>query len=411
MARVVVSLVLVSLIVAVASVAAEQTVNLKNGGKLTGEVRKTAKGYEVKMRTGGVVTLLAEDVASITDAAAAQSEYEKRLAALDKNDPKAQVEMAEWAESQGMLQAAREHLQAAVALDKSNEKAQLLLRRVEAKLQATATASAPAATATATGPATVVSHAGKDVVGQEDIYRIRLAEYRPGEQATFTLRNKLIDRFVQSMRGRDKFEDPDYAQTFRSQPAIRQVEYILDQTAPGDAIRNDILITSDPAFMVEFRQVWPVVQNSCASIRCHGADKGAGGLKLIPGSAGNAANDYTNFLILSAFESGGRKLIDRSQPGDSLLLQYGLPDSAATAAHPRKLPTPPFPNQSDPKYKRLSAWIESLKGPSQPRYNLEYKPPAYLKLNLAGSTASFLDRPGTASKPAAKPSTAPASPF
>ena len=163
------------------------------------------------------------------------------------------------------------------------------------------------------------------------------------------------------------------------------MRYILYKIDPyNTAIKDDIIIKTDPRFMIEFRsRIWPIVAKHCAAAQCHGGDKPKGGLKLfnIPGK--NEKVDYTNFLILDMFASGGKRMLDRDHSDLSLLLQYGLPPEQSRFDHPVKI-TPPFRSRKDPVYRRVLSWINSLSGPLHPNYRTTYKPPFKLKTAAGG---------------------------
>ena len=375
------------------AIAAPQTVNLKNGGSITGEVTKTPDGYVVRQANGIEVSLRESQVASVTEPTDFASEYQKKLAQIDVKSAEAHIGLAQWAEDQGQLECARKELQSALQIDATNEKAKLLLRRVEGRLNRPATPAAPAGAATV-APATQVStsfpNASKELVSDDDIYRIRLAEYKPNEPVSVRLTNKVVDRFVTCNRGLGDFTDRDFEKKFRALPATEQMQYMIDNTTTDDVdIRKDIQIQDDPSFMTEFRRVWPTIEQTCATAQCHGGGRPVGGFKLYRGPGKNV--DYTNFLILSAFVKGDNRMVDRTRPDKSMLLQFGLPKDIAQTPHPKQISA--FTNQDDAKYRRIMQWINSLNGPEQPAYRISYRPPTYMKLDLGGSGgSSLLDR-------------------
>jgi len=366
---------------------------------ITGEVTETKDktGYEIRTK-GGVIVVSKDDVESISDVVTPEDEYRQRLSKIDPKDPAARLELAEWAFEQDLLEEAKTHLEEALKLKPDYAQARLLLRQVEAKIEAMrSVATRPAANGEKPGEQTTQPLISKDwLVGEQDIYRIRLEEIRAVDGAGIQFRNNVIERFMDSMRGREEFGEPDARKEFLGLSRIRQVMYIIPRIDRDNvAIKDDIIITRDPKFMLDFRtSIWPMVLSSCAGTNCHGGAKPKGGLKFF-NMPRNQAVDYTNFVILSGFVSRGRRLINRDHPDLSLLLQYGLPKDQARFRH-EKDKAPTFRSTRDPSYRRLLAWIDDLSYPPQPNYRLKYKPPFNMKLDLSG--ASGLPSPD--SKPA-----------
>ena len=96
---------------------------------------------------------------------------------------------------------------------------------------------------------------------------------------------------------------------------------------------------------------------------------------------------YTDFYILQKagfkvhstdiFGSGPvyRHMIDRMRPEDSLLLNFGLPQSVATMPHPKAAGFEPmFHGLGDETYLDLGKWIASLKAIA-PDYGIKYTIP------------------------------------
>ncbi len=156
---------------------------------------------------------------------------------------------------------------------------------------------------------------------------------------------------------------------------VEQALYILDKIdRNNESVKNDILIKSDPRFMVDFRRrIWPIIATYCATASCHGGDKPMGGLRLfnIPGK--NEKIDYMNFLILDrAYHH--REMIDRDHKEMSLLLQFGLPAEQAQYRHPIEIKIA-YATRRARNYRRVLEWIESLKGPPHPDYRVGFRIP------------------------------------
>ena len=346
--------------------ARQQTVKLRNGGEITGEVTKTPDGYKITLPSGGTTVLKADQVVAVVDAFTFEEEYEKQkaLVKVDPDNPhKAHYELAKWAHKKGHLEIAQKELQEALKLKPDYEAARLLLKRIEKELQ------------DKDKPKTLPDRISPgDLIGDVDINRIRLVELRGDEEAVIAFAGNVIKKFMDAYKGKGMFAEPDGDKKFLQYSNMEKAMYILDNIDRENyAIKDKILIRSDPKFMVDFRNsVWPVIVSSCGSSKCHGGQKIVGGLRLLRRGARGKV-DYTNFYTLDSYKQNELSIIDRNNPENSLLLQYGLLENLAEFRHKTQI-TPLFADKTDPKYLRLRDWILSLRAP-HPGYGVKYKPP------------------------------------
>jgi hypothetical protein len=374
--------------------AEKKQVKLKNGETIIGEiVEQTPEGIKLK-RPLATVFYPRDQIVSIEPVYDVKEDYADRLSKLKKDDFEGQLALGQWALESKLYPEAVKHLEEAVKL-KNQERARLLLRQAKAKLEEAQKGSeTPSKTDDGSGPSTGGESGAlnlKNMVSDEDIQRIRMPELSVDEQFRVELRNKVVERFLEQFRGRGDFEKKGKDVEFRHWSPPRQARYIMEHVSPDDPLRNDIIIKSDPSCMREFRtSVWRWISTSCAGVACHGSAKGQGGLKLWNVPARNENVDYTNFLILDSFHTkAGLQVIQRDNPEESLLLQYGLPDNLARQRHPKEK-KPPFASRSSPLYKTTLDWIMSLRRPLHPEYNLPSLPPHVMKRIdlLAGFPAS-----------------------
>lgn len=403
------------------ALAGSKAVKLKNGTTLVGEVTKTDDGYDVKLKYG-VQSVKAEDVVSITDVVTPEDEYKERLAKINKDDPEARYSLGEWAFRNALYAEAQAELEAALALKPDFEKAQLKLRQVKAKISPTSKQPKDdEKTTTPDTPRTTSSELDEMLLKEDDIYRIRLAEARfspsrvddPRARRTsddsipINFRNKVLDAFIEGMAGKEDFARPKFAESFRTWRAPEQVSYMLkrlDQAGVQEQ-KDDIQVRSNPRVMVEFkRTIWPIVSGYCGAAQCHGGEKITGGYRLFNLVGKGDEADYTNFIILNGLKSStGKRLIDRSQYDQSLLLQFGLPENLAEFKHP-KARAGLFTSKRDPKYLAILNWIQSLAGSSLPDYKLKWTPPKGFRVDLSDRTIpSVLDEKPPAKTPAKTP--------
>lgn len=92
--------------------------------------------------------------------------------------------------------------------------------------------------------------------------------------------------------------------------------------------------------------------------------------------------EMTNFYILTQASIDGKLMIDRNDPEDSLLLQWGLPREEAKFPVPEELEKwrPRFRDTDDKRYKEILSWIKSLIPANQgSNYGITYTPPKHKK--------------------------------
>ena len=168
-------------------------------------------------------------------------------------------------------------------------------------------------------------------------------------------------------------------------PPIAQAYRIREEFPEDYSWLNDIVVKTDPKFMVDFRnKVWPIVKEQCATPECHGGSKFNGGYRLFNPAFRNERIDYTNFVILDGAPTmGGRRLIDRDRSDDSLILQFGLPEEQARVHH-RKSITYVFPSRDAGTYKTVRDWVDALTYPPHPKYELKYQMPVPAKSDMGG---------------------------
>ncbi len=222
---------------------------------------------------------------------------------------------------------------------------------------------------------------------RQEINRIRYMELRgmrenkPSAQpdrVSCKVPRPVVDDFLAEMEGREDFvvamTGSRNASWRKTQQAFRKL------TAPqklhtiayfkGAKYADRVEITSEPEVFIEFRKnVLPVVMRGCATSSCHGsADREGARFVLHNDPKKTSATFYANFLMLQEIEVDGRRLIDRAQPENSLLLTYMLPvaDVRPELRHPDTAKFKPiFHTRTALGYRRMSAWIRSLKHPSE----------------------------------------------
>jgi hypothetical protein len=376
-------------------IAREGVVKLNDGRTLTGDVREADGNVTINIR-GVKTTLARSDVASITYGADAEKEFNDRLARLESNDAKGRIELARWAFDQEKYELSRKALDEAIAIDPNDADAATLMATVRSqmRLQRSKEASTrpepeqPGATAPSTQPATTRAATARATLSPDDINTIRQAELLADH-------TQVRLQFLNDVRKRFATQENMTVQQFNSLPPLTQAGRILER---GDAsMKSDVRVQSDPRALFDFRRlIQPAVLANCATSGCHGGGQGAGGLWIL-NPADNDASVYTNFYLLQSyrkerpggnavFGGGDLRLIDRTHPEDSLLLNFGLPASVARFDHPDVQGyRPAFRNAQDQGYVRIFNWIAQALKPVEPDYGITFDGAA--KPTTAAATA------------------------
>ena len=377
-------------------------VKFRDGSRpLVGTVKKIdgGKKYEIDVYLGDkrvmTKTVKVEDVLSIEKVFTPTEAYQNELKKIDPKDADARFKLGQWAFNKELLKIAVHELETALKLNPKHEGAALLLRQVNAKIAAgTGAGNGGRPNGGTVTPMTAAER--KLMISDRDMNRIRLGEladaayvqknflgqnigFRGLESARVSFQNKVVQRFVKSMRDDEDFRvNPKTAgDAFRRWKTPDQFAYIMERVDRADwGIKDDLVVKTDPASIKTFdRVVWPMLAKSCGSTQCHGAEKGQGQLKLFNIKTNDTVGLYSNFMILDMFNKSGR-LINRDHPRESRLLEAALPRDEAKWKHPLKAKaTPLFTGVTDARYKNTLKWIDSLRGPPTPYYGVDYRAP------------------------------------
>jgi hypothetical protein len=386
--------------------ARQGTIKTKDGLSYTGDIDESSLEDKVVITAHNVQTVLnRSDIDTITYVDSFDDEYKARIAKLDPKDISGRMDVAQWAFDNGQYLLARDACEQVLAIDPYNKQAndvedtirrQVSLERKKqqgaadgsdsgtsggpagpgaggaAAADNTQTPAAQQPTPPVLPPTRYLSAADINVIRQKE-----LGATDPNVRIRFD--NDVRRRFAAAT-------NQDVAR-FLNTESIDQAQTILNDGDPK--FTKDVKILTDPASIFEYKQrIQPQILSGCASSGCHGGG-GGGALLLYGNAAGSDPATYTNFYILQSFsknvrDAGGfggagmvkRFLVDRSNPENSLLLQYALPATAAGMPHPATGDyTGIFRSKSDPRYLLVLKWIgQSLVKPT-PDYGIHFMAP------------------------------------
>jgi hypothetical protein len=383
-------------------------VKLKNGQVFEGDVDDKDPD-NVVVTSGKIKTSIERGrIDAITFPANFQDQYNERMAKLGPKDVAGRLALASDAFNAGQYALARDAAESARVIDPNNAEAARMLETAQAQMRLERAKQQGAAPALGTGavPAGRDAAGGraapgtqpmgdKKLLGPAEINAIRQAELRP-EDSGVRVR---FERDVKKRFINYKALPPN---ALNSMSVNEQVQRIVTEGTPE--MRRDVQILSDPPALFQYRRsIQPFVLANCATAGCHGGPASQTVSLITPGDSDAAA--YTNFYILqkytkpvkqtddSVFGRGDLRLIDRQHPEQSLLLQYAMPGTIAESDHPDVTGyRAPVRGPADPKYRLLADWIGTALQPVEPDYGFEFQ------------------TPGSATKPATQPASAPAAP-
>lgn len=213
-------------------------------------------------------------------------------------------------------------------------------------------------------------------VTPRDVQIIRFAELYTDtpERARVSIKEGTLDAFFKAVAGRGDYDTNEQQHAFRNLRTDEQVQIIKKLT--GSQFQDDITIASDPERLRTFRsRIWPMVRRGCASNSCHGNPDNPFYLNS-DGRQDMGALYYNFYRMDSYVNSQGKRLFDRGQPANSLLLDYGQrpTDAEGFQRHPQvDLDRPLWTGPASRSYQVVLEWMRDL-SPIQPMYRISITP-------------------------------------
>lgn len=364
----------------VASVlAAPGVVRTKNGQLYIGDVIEA--GDRVTINMGGIDTAIERGEIVSIEYGSFEELFERKLASLAADDAKGRVALARdaFTARRYLLSARALELALQITPDDADATALLTAVRNQLRLERERTPVPPSTNPSGTPGAGVAPRLEKTVITAEQVNLVRLHELNPRETVPVRIDNEVKRQMADKL-------NVTAAQFNRLTP-MQQALLILEK---GDkSMLSGVQVQRDPASLLEFRQkIQPMVLQGCATATCHGGS--LAGPFILYAPANDDATTYTNFLILQSYRKkvageanagmfGGEvfaKMIDRSSPERSLLLQYALPATIAADDHP---PVRGYNgilrDRNDPRYRMLMDWIDRSLVQIEPNYGFDFAPP------------------------------------
>jgi len=367
-----------------------------NGQTIKGElVKKTDEQVILQDASGIKIIIPSTDIKSFKLLETIDEYYNKASAALKPDDKEGRYKLAYEMNEKKAYHLAEKELTSLAVKFPTDKRISLLLKLVRFQKEKGAAKVPGKAPAKATkkvpgkAPATL-ANVDREVISQEGINRVSVYEYNFAIQPRPVVKvpREVLDEFLEEFKGEaytdvegnNKTVPKNRAETarflgLRGNKSWQQLDAIMAFSRSGTRkYYGKIEVASDPPAMRGFRNI--VNRRYVAGyFRQHfGNGVAVKGLYLF---AGNSTQEvYSNFYILHKFEdASGNRLIDRSNPEQSLLLQWGLPRSKATYPAPDiKGWRSSFRDTNNKQFRDMASWIRTLYKP-KPNYEIEYQLP------------------------------------
>jgi hypothetical protein len=387
---------------------------LTTGETLFGElVERTSK--RVVIRIAGVETSVAADrVARLVRQRSPEERYRSMRAIIDDDDVARLILLVQWLMERDMLAEARLELDAALDQEPSNPEARRLSRLLDQRIaleERTDEARPAAEPAVEPEPAreraAPPGRFGPDqfpVLTDEQVNLLKVYELDLDDPPRLLIDRETTERFLNDYAGSAGLPRTETERrAFLQKPPIEILELMF--TLRARELYGEVRVLDLPDALDQFREnvsaAW--VTRNCGSVNCHG------GTDAPPPHSYNRRpfserSALTNFVILDRFRlPGGRPLIDYERPGDSPLLQLGLPQPDSAYPHP-DVPgwRPAFRSRDSRRYRQAVDWINAMIRP-RPNVPIEYTPPDIEAIRAENAAARGEEPPAAGDEESSEP--------
>ncbi|MFW6058856.1 MAG: hypothetical protein ACODAQ_01660 [Phycisphaeraceae bacterium] len=369
--------VLVIAALAPTAVAEQAIITTTDGNQISGEL-VSENDDEVVLSISGIRTTISrERIESIDIQPTIEEVYRQRRAELEDDDLDGRYDLAYDLYRQNALDLALRELADLVERFPDEQRVERLQRVVEQRKQMLEEREAEQPrerpTARERQPAPRAQPAASLTPAQ--INMIRVYEIDLEEEPRIQIPNPVLDEFLAQYADRDDVPSDRTAQArFKRAEGFRQLELMFNVRARE--FYDEVIVRQDPPVMRAFRTRLhnQYVLGYCATSECHGSADAPGNLRLVRGRPTSTETVYTNFYLLNEYRSDAGSMINRGEPTQSLLLQYGLPRDVAERPHPEvERWTPRFTGVDDRFFQRYAQILDELWSP-RPDYGIDFTP-------------------------------------
>ena len=390
--------------------------------RYTGDVDASAPDKVTVLTHGVEITIDRPDVRSIEYLDQVDQEYHDKMAKLGPVDIPGRLDVARWAMDLRRLDLAFLVADQATTISPNDKDALALRTSIMQEMASEHPTTIPAnpgstdvlpplvLTGNATPPAPATNPIIHPLLGPDDIQEIRRNELK------FTDTSVKL-RFDNDVRKRYAIAQGIDPNAFALRPQVEQAIAIL--SGADKSLITDVKVLTDPSAIAAFKiRVQPTVVMGCATSGCHGG--AAGGDLYLYSTPDTESQLYTNFYALQSYSHqvkttgpfgegmARRQMIDRTNPSESLLLQYGLPPGIAQNPHPPLTNyNGLFHNTDDPRYLAIQGWISNALLPLEPAYDIPRPILHHATTEPTTNAAPAADIPPATAPPATQAATTP----
>lgn len=369
------------------------TVTLQTGRTVSGEIVRQ-DDQTVVLRVSGIETPIARDqIQNIETFVSIEDEYRQRRARLADNDLDGRFALADWLYQQQAYRLAQAELDDLAQRYPSETRVLALRNAVEQQLRLleeqppAPDADRPEPTpqptpspgldeAAAPNAGAVPEDRAENKLSQEQINAIKVYEVDFTSRPVVVVPRPVLEEVIEKYQNDPKMpRGRNELAALRRASGAEQLQLLFDLRARE--FYPQVQIRGDPPALQDFRTRihQQYVLSYCAANECHGGER-AGDLFLFRASPNSDPTVYTNFYILNRYRTAQADMLDRDQPAESLLLQYGMAHDLARFKHP-DVPGwhPQIRTAQDPRIGMITSFIDKLYKPA-PDYGINYAPPA-----------------------------------
>ena len=361
-------------------------VTTTDGRTLEGEMVRES-GEVVVLSIAGIEASIPQDqVETLTYRETNQEYFDQKRAELEDADIDGRLELVQELIERDALEIAESEL---TSLDRQYpddprviEKRQLVQARRSLKTGGELDAERAAAGGSGEGrPRTTAAGAtaarADAYLSEEQMNRLKVFEVDLDEEPRITIPRETLDKFFDSYAGQEGVPaGTSERQQFLRLSGSEQLQMLFDKQARE--LYGEVSVRSVPGPLAEFRRsVNP--RHVARYLAPHFGNGKVEGFNVFTSRPDSEQEAFTNFYLLTQMKIDGIPMIDRGNPDQSLMLQWGLPrDQAQHPAPDVEGWRPAFRSTDDPAYVRYREWIESLWGQDTPDYGIDYTPPQVL---------------------------------
>ncbi len=365
-----------------ATAAREALVTLSDGRTLKGELVSQSPS-EIVLEIAGIRTTIdRQRVESIEVLKSVEQEYQERRAELDDGDLAGRFELAQMLYERGALGLAQSELNSLSRRFPDNPEVSRLsaIVRERIRLERESDRSREQASRESPSPREPRRRdaTGSDLpyLTEEQMNLLKLWEL-PSDleeaQPAVIIRPETIEKIFRDYADDERVPKGRAEQRqFRGAPGWEKLSLMFQLQARD--LYPEVIVSTEPEALVQFRRlINPAYVVRYFATHFSGPDRPGPTLRLDQPTAPRSA--YTNFYILTTASHEGKAFIDRSEPEQSLLFQWGLPRAAASSPAP-EVPEwrPYFRGTDDPNFQQYVQWVRTLYTPT-PDYGIQFPPP------------------------------------